>query len=175
MGILGTKKSGDEAPAPAAGLSIIAVGMMVNGGLDSNGTVKIEGTVEGHVRTRAQVLVAKGGVVRGDIEAREAVIGGLVEGAIRTSDRVEIQTGAAVDGDVTTRRILVAEGGMLNGQVRMGEAAKEAPAAAKTEAGPGQPAAASVAQAMSVQASRPSIPVARVAVPPRLPTSGSGV
>jgi cytoskeletal protein CcmA (bactofilin family) len=175
MGILGTKKSTDEAPAPAAGLSIIAVGMTVNGSLHSNGTVKIEGTVEGHVRTRAQVLVAKGGLVRGDIEAREAVIGGLVDGAIRTSERVEIQAGAAVNGDVTTRRILVAEGGMLNGQVRMGEAAKEAPAAGKTDSGHGQPAVATVGQTMAVQVSRPSVPVARVAVPPRLPTSGSGV
>jgi len=115
MGILGSKKAEAEgAPAPA-GLSIIAVGMAVHGDLDSNGTVKVEGTVDGNVATRAQILVAKGGVVQGDLEAREAIVGGTVTGSIRALERVEIQTGAAVDGDITTRRIMVAEGASLNG------------------------------------------------------------
>jgi cytoskeletal protein CcmA (bactofilin family) len=125
MGILGGKKAAEpeSAPPAPAGLSVIAVGMTVRGNLDSNGTVKIEGTVEGDVHTRAQALVAKGGAVHGDLSADEIVVGGTVTGAVRARGRVEIQTGAVVDGDVTTRRILVAEGATLNGLVRMGDAA----------------------------------------------------
>jgi cytoskeletal protein CcmA (bactofilin family) len=164
MGILGSKKTaGETAPAPA-GLSIIAIGLTVRGDLDSNGTVKVEGTVDGHVSTRAQILVAKGGEVHGDVDAREAIIGGTVTGAIRALERVEIQTGAVVAGDVTTRRILVAEGGTLNGQVRMGEAAMhERSAAGRNEVMRGGNAPATPLP------SRPSIPIARVAVPPRQP------
>jgi cytoskeletal protein CcmA (bactofilin family) len=114
-------KSATEPEQPAGGLSIIAVGMTVRGDLESNGTVKVEGTVEGHVQAKNQVLVAKGGVVDGDIDAREAVVGGQANGAIRALERVEIQSGATVNGDITTRRISVAEGGSLNGLIRMGE------------------------------------------------------
>ena len=90
------KKAEKKAPAapPPGGLSIIAVGMTIHGDIDSNGTVKVEGTVDGHVLAQNQVLVAKGGVVRGDIEARESVVGGAVYGAIRTTERVEVQPGA---------------------------------------------------------------------------------
>ena len=64
MAILKTK-SASEQEQPAGGLSIVAVGMTVRGDLESNGTVKVEGAVEGHVRAANQVLVAKGGVVGG--------------------------------------------------------------------------------------------------------------
>jgi cytoskeletal protein CcmA (bactofilin family) len=110
--------------APAGvGLSIVGSGMTVHGDLETEGVVKVEGTVDGHVSARTQVLVAKEGLVRGDIDTTEAIIGGTVHGAIRARERVEVQSGAAVHGDIATRRILVAEGGNLNGQIRMGESA----------------------------------------------------
>src|SRR5439155_1388560 len=59
-------------------LSIIGTGLRVEGDLSSDGVVKVEGTVVGTVRASRQVLVAKGGVVEGDIVTREAIIGGEV-------------------------------------------------------------------------------------------------
>jgi cytoskeletal protein CcmA (bactofilin family) len=151
-----------KAVPPPAGLSVIAVGMAVHGSLDSNGTIKIEGTVQGDVSTQAQALVSKGGVVHGDLQAEEVVVGGTVTGAVRARGRVEIQSGAIVDGDVTTRRILVAEGATLNGRVRMGEGALD-----DGDQGNGHrlPDPAKV----PTTSTRPSVPVARVAVPPRQP------
>ncbi len=167
MSIFGGRTA-SEPEAQPGGLSIIAVGMTIRGDIESNGTVKVEGEVDGHVRAKAQVLVAKGGLVHGDIEAREAIVGGTVQGAIRAAERVEVQAGAAVQGDITTKRIAVAEGGSLNGQIRMGEAALEARSSAASRAdarsGPVSPAAAA--------AVRPSVPVARVAVPPRTSSTG---
>lgn len=112
----------------AVGLSIVGAGMTVRGDLETEGVVKVEGVVDGHVRARTQVLVAREGVVHGDIETTEAIVGGAVNGAIHATDRVEVQAGASVDGDITTRHIVVAEGGRLNGQIRMengGRAADE--------------------------------------------------
>lgn len=163
-----------EAPPAVGGLSIIAAGMTVRGDIDSNNTVKVEGMVCGNVRVRHQVLVAKDGVVQGDIDAREAIVGGSVDGAIRATDRVEVQAGATVTGDITTRRISVAEGGSLNGVIRMG--APSADEKVVVEARPAQaPAKAekAVTATTPVPSMRPSVPVARVAVPPRLPTPGT--
>lgn len=129
MGLFGPKTVTDGAAsagrgaAPVGkGLSIIGGGMSVRGDIDTAGVVKVEGRVEGQVIAKAQVLVSKGGMVHGDIETREAIVGGTVRGAIRALDRVEIQVGAMVLGDITTRRISVAEGSTLNGQIRMAEA-----------------------------------------------------
>jgi cytoskeletal protein CcmA (bactofilin family) len=149
---------------PVGGLSIVGAGMLVRGDLESNGVVKVEGTVEGHVRAHSQVLVAKGGAVHGDIETTEAVVGGTVSGAIRAGERVEVQAGASVDGDITTRRISVAEGGSLNGLIRM-SAAPAAAADSATEAK-----ASLQIQTASVAGRPSSVPLARIAVPPRAAT-----
>jgi cytoskeletal protein CcmA (bactofilin family) len=105
------------------GLSIIGAGMKVVGDLTAEGVVKIEGTVVGTVRAGRQVLVAKGGVVEGDVFTKEAIIGGEVRGSIQAEDRVELQTGSVIHGDLASKRLLVHEGGEINGVVRMGEEA----------------------------------------------------
>ncbi len=144
MAIFGGEKkqaSPEVPPAPrggsgaAPGLSIVGTGMSIQGDVDTGGIVKIEGTVNGHVRATQQVLVATGGRIEGDVETGEALIAGTVHGSVHSKQRVEIQAGAIVDGDVTTRRILVAEGAVLNGTVRMGdESGPHAPSRAPSPA-----------------------------------------
>ena len=104
-----------------ATLSVIAYGSTVNGDMECSGVLKIEGTVEGTIRGARQVLLGRQGVVKGDIETREAVIGGQVEGSILALERVEIQGTAAVVGNVHTKTIVIREGGQINGTVRMDE------------------------------------------------------
>ena len=110
---------GASAPSGDGSLSIIAHGMTVVGDINSNGVVKVEGRVEGSIRSARQVLIGRQGEVKGDVETREAVVGGRVEGRITALERVEIQGTAAVHGDIHTKTIVVLEGGRINGAVRM--------------------------------------------------------
>jgi len=139
----------------AAGLSIIGLGMTVHGDIETAGVVKVEGIVNGHVTAGQQVLVAKGGQIDGDVDTGEAVVGGSVHGSVRATVRVEIQAGAVVQGDVTTQRILVVEGAVLNGAIRMGDLEDPAKAA------PTRP-------VVQPTLPRPSTPIARPAIPPRV-------
>jgi cytoskeletal protein CcmA (bactofilin family) len=123
-------EKGHSAPESPGTLSIIGPGMRVVGDITADGVVKIEGTVVGTVRAGRQVLVAKGGEVEGDVITREAIIGGEVRGTVVAEERVEIQASSVVHGDVTSRRLLVHEGGEINGVVRMGEQAADQAAAA---------------------------------------------
>jgi len=116
-------------------LSIIAKDLTVTGDLQTEGVVKIEGKVKGVIRANTQALVAPGALVQGDIHTAEAVIGGRVEGNVHATDRVEVQTTAEVLGDVFTRRIVVLEGGSVNGSIKMGSP-KEPKAAPKVEPKP---------------------------------------
>lgn len=109
----------DKAASREPGLSVVASGMSITGHLDTNGVVKVEGKVTGSIRAERQVLVARGGMVDGDIMTREAIIGGKVRGAIYADERVEVQATSLINGDITTKRILLQEGGEVNGHVRM--------------------------------------------------------
>jgi cytoskeletal protein CcmA (bactofilin family) len=120
------------APAEAA-LSIVAFGMKIQGDIETSGVLKIEGTVEGTIRGARQVLVGRQGEIKGDVNAREVVVGGKVDGTITASERVEIQGTSTVSGDIYTKSIVVQEGGRINGAVRMDEAARTSPAASKID------------------------------------------
>jgi cytoskeletal protein CcmA (bactofilin family) len=103
------------------GLSVIAAGMKIIGDIDSNGVVKIEGLVEGAIRGARQLLLGRQGTIHGDIRVQEAIIGGTVVGNITADERVEVQGTSSVQGDVHTKSIVVLEGGVINGTVRMGD------------------------------------------------------
>ena len=109
-------------------VSIIAPDMVVTGDLRADGVVRIEGRVAGNVQAANQILLSQGGVVEGDLMTREAVLAGEVHGTVTASERVVVQTTAQVHGDIVTPRLLIQEGGRLNGQIRM-ETGVEAPSA----------------------------------------------
>jgi cytoskeletal protein CcmA (bactofilin family) len=116
----GYRDGSGRSPGKEAVLSVIAPGTKITGELVSDGIVKVEGTVVGTVRAERQVLVAKGGLIEGDVFTRDAIVGGEIHGAILADDRVEVQSTSVIEGDITTLRIVIHEGGEVNGHVRMG-------------------------------------------------------
>lgn len=102
-------------------ISIVATDMRIVGELATDGVLKVEGTVVGSIRADREVLVARNGVIEGDVYTRQAVVGGRVEGSIYADEKVEVQENSMVQGDIVTKRLVVNEGGEVNGNVRMGE------------------------------------------------------
>ena len=105
--------------ADGGGTSVIAPGMKVVCDLETSGILKIEGTVQGSIRGARQVMLGRSGVIQGDVQAEEVILGGRVVGTVTATERVEIQANSVIEGDVHTRSIVVFEGGLLNGNVRM--------------------------------------------------------
>jgi cytoskeletal protein CcmA (bactofilin family) len=105
--------------AEGGGTSVIAPGMKIVGDVETSGILKIEGTVQGSIRGARQVMLGRSGVIQGDVQAEEVILGGRVVGTVTATERVEIQANSVIEGDVHTRSIVVFEGGLLNGNVRM--------------------------------------------------------
>jgi cytoskeletal protein CcmA (bactofilin family) len=117
-----------DAPPAEGSMSVVGAGMRIVGDVESNGIIKVEGTIEGAVRGARQVLLGRSGVIQGDVHANDVVVGGKIIGNVMATERVEIQGTASVQGDLSTRSIVVFEGGMINGAVRMGDQARPAAA-----------------------------------------------
>jgi len=122
----------DAAPSDSS-MSVIGNGMRVIGDIESSGVIKVEGSIEGSVRGARQLLLGRSGTIHGDIYAVDAVLGGAVVGTVIASERVEIQGTSSVEGDIHTKSMVVFEGGMINGAVRMGDQAVRHAAAPASE------------------------------------------
>ena len=109
---------------PESVISIIGPGMKVVGDCQTDGTVRIEGRVEGSVKAAKAVVIGKQGTVIGDIVTQDAVISGHVNGTLVAESRLELQATCRIDGEINTRRMQLEEGAVLNGTVDMGEKKK---------------------------------------------------
>lgn len=100
-------------------ISIIGPGMKLVGDCETDGTIRIEGSVEGSVKAGKAVVVGKDGKVKGDISTQDAVISGSVVGTVSADSRLELQATARIDGEIRARRMQLEEGAILNGTVQM--------------------------------------------------------
>jgi cytoskeletal protein CcmA (bactofilin family) len=106
--------------SPESVISIIGPGMTIVGNCETDGTVRVEGSVEGSIKAGKAVVIGKQGVVSGDISTQDAVISGRVEGVLVAASRLELQATCHIEGEVHTRRMQLEEGAVLNGSVHMG-------------------------------------------------------
>ena len=106
---------------PESVISIIAPGMQIVGDCQTEGTLRVEGSVEGSIFAGKAVVVGGDGRVIGDITTQDAVISGRVAGNLVIGSRLELQSTSVVEGEVHARRIQVEEGALLNGSVHIGE------------------------------------------------------
>lgn len=113
-------------PPQDAVISIIGPGMTVIGDCETDGTLRIDGRVEGSIRAGKAVVVGKEGEVKGKITTQDAVLGGRVVGAIDAASRLEIQATARIDAEIRARRLKLEEGAEVNGPLTMGEKALQA-------------------------------------------------
>jgi cytoskeletal protein CcmA (bactofilin family) len=107
-------------------ISIIGPGMKVVGDCETDGTLRVEGTVEGTVRAGKAVVIGKDGVVKGDVMTQDAIIGGRVTGAVIAESRLELQATCSVEGEIKARRIKLEEGGRITGTVLTGDVRDDA-------------------------------------------------
>ena len=92
--------------------------VVIKGELTAHEDVVIAGRVEGSIHVSGhRVVIEAGAHVAGDITATGIVVGGSVEGSLLAEDRIHIQAGADLQGDVSAPRILVADGGVVNGRI----------------------------------------------------------
>ncbi|HEY64051.1 MAG TPA: polymer-forming cytoskeletal protein [Caldilineae bacterium] len=97
-----------------------------NGHLRCDGSVRIEGVVEGGtIETPANVIITPSGRVMADIYARTVSVSGAFKGMI-TADRVELLDGGRIWGTVRVVSFLLDEGGFISGELIMqGEVPEE--------------------------------------------------
>jgi cytoskeletal protein CcmA (bactofilin family) len=111
-----------EAPSGDAAISLIAPGMKIVGDCETDGTIRVEGKIEGTIRAGKSVVVGRSGEVVGDIFTQDAVISGQVNGNIAAESRLELQSTCNIQGELRSRRVQLDEGARFNGQVHMDEA-----------------------------------------------------
>ena len=96
--------------------SIISADLNVLGNLVSDGTVDIDGAVDGNVKAE-QATIRPNGKVRGDVTANVVHIYGEVHGVIRASS-VFLYSSCRIEGIVVHQSLSVEDGAFIDGKLK---------------------------------------------------------
>ena len=106
--------------------TVIGVNSTFRGTIMVAGTLRIDGEFEGDILNCERVEVGEHGIMRADVEVREALIMGRVYGNIRALGSIEMRSGARVEGDVAAMSIAMEQGVHFTGRCTMLESGAEA-------------------------------------------------
>ncbi len=117
--------------------TVVGPSVKIQGDLNSEGNIKIEGQVAGKVKTSQSAFIMPGAKIAADVLAGNAVIGGEVQGNIKVGGHLILQSTGRILGDISCQILRVEDGAQFSGKCSMGSAAA-APANGAAERGNGK-------------------------------------
>jgi cytoskeletal protein CcmA (bactofilin family) len=97
--------------------SLIAQHTRLVGDIETEGALLLNGAVQGNGRIGGEVSISSDAQWEGDVHANCAVIAGTVIGNVTVDDKLEVGASARLRGSVTARRIAIALGAQIEGEV----------------------------------------------------------
>jgi len=92
----------------------ITEGTTIVGDFTSKSGIRIDGSVEGTVKTSAKVVVGEKGLVKGNLECQHADIEGKVMGKLFVSEILTLKATAHIEGEVVAGKLAVEPGATFN-------------------------------------------------------------
>ncbi len=103
--------------------TVVGPSVKIQGDLNSEGNIRIEGSVTGKVQTTQSVHVGEAAVITADMLAGNAIIAGQVQGNIKVTGNLILQSSARINGDIACAILRVEDGALFSGKCNMKGAA----------------------------------------------------
>jgi len=97
--------------------SLIAQHTRLVGDIETAGALLVNGSVCGNGRIGGELAISAGASWEGDAHAERAVVAGSLSGDLTVADKLEIGASARLRGRVTARRIAIALGAQVEGEM----------------------------------------------------------
>ena len=107
--------------------SVIGADVEIIGTIKSNGTVRLDGKLEGELLCGGNAILGKSAQVKGNVTATSVSIEGKISGNILAKDKIEMKATATVNGDIKARRLSVEDGVTFVGRSEVNPNAASAP------------------------------------------------
>lgn len=99
--------------------AFVGRGVEFKGTIIYNGTIRIDGTMEGEIQTEGCLLVGDGAVLTAKVRAGVVICKGTLTGDIVADEKIQLLSPAVLNGSVTTPLLSMEEGVIFNGKVDM--------------------------------------------------------
>lgn len=100
--------------------TFLGKGVDFKGIVHFEGTVRIDGRLEGEIHTKGTLVVGELATIKGIISAGVLVSSGRINGTVTTTEKVQLLKPAVLIGDIRTPAITIEDGAHFHGMCDMG-------------------------------------------------------
>ena len=118
--------------------NVIAKNSTFVGDITSDGDFRIDGVLEGTLKTKGRVIIGAEGTIKGVVEATNADIEGTFSGELSVDNTLTIKGTANISGDVVVGKLSIEPGATFNATCAMKGALKELKKSNETKKGNGK-------------------------------------
>ncbi len=111
MGIFGPS---DKQSSQQNGATVIPYGTHLIGGIDTKGSIHIDGKFEGVIASASYITVGKTGEFYGKIESKNITVSGFIDGSIDCDDMHILSTGKVI-GELSYEKLIIEADGIFDG------------------------------------------------------------
>jgi len=108
------KKNKSVKPTPSGERNIIAKNTTFVGEIVSDGDFRIDGTIEGSIKTSGRIIVGKKGIIKGKAFCNNADVEGTITGELSVDQLLTLKETSNIQGDVSMEKLSVAPGAIFN-------------------------------------------------------------
>ena len=94
--------------------NIVAQGTKMIGDFNSEGDFRIDGTIEGNIKTTGKVVVGKAGLIKGTLNGTDAYFEGKFSGKLALAGTLTLKSSAHIEGEVLVGKLSVEPGATFN-------------------------------------------------------------
>jgi cytoskeletal protein CcmA (bactofilin family) len=105
--------------------NVIAKNSTFIGDITSEGDFRIDGILEGTLKTKGRVIIGAEGFIKGAVEAANAEIEGKFSGQLSVANTLTIKPTANISGDIVIGKLSIEPGATFNATCAMKGALKE--------------------------------------------------
>ena len=117
--------------------NIISQGTKIVRDFTSEGDFRIDGTLEGNIKTSGKVVVGKSGFIKGTLQGTDAYFEGKFTGKLALSGTLTLKSTANIEGEVVAGKLAVEPGANFNVTCMMKGTVKEMNKGGQQAAGSG--------------------------------------
>lgn len=99
--------------------AFLGAGTTYQGHLNFQGSVRIDGSFTGEVQSEGTLIIGREASVEGKVRVGQLVLSGNVRGEIEAAKKVVLHKTAVLVGQLTTPVLVMEEGAVVEGEIRM--------------------------------------------------------
>ncbi|MFL2587976.1 MAG: polymer-forming cytoskeletal protein [Flavobacteriaceae bacterium] len=98
----------------------------IKGDIVSEGDFRIDGTLEGSIKTNGKIVIGKEGLVNGGVSCNNADVEGKIKGNLFVSETLNLRSTCHIEGEVLIGKLIVESGANFNASCSMNKEGKKA-------------------------------------------------